>query len=264
MTRRAGQFAAVLCWAGAFFAFALPVLNPDLFWHLSAGRWIFEHLAFPRVDWLSHTMAGHPWCDFEWLAQVLYFAVHRLAGFGGLWALKLFLYLACAAVLWKVLGLYRLGSFAKGLGIFAWALAVSPANDLRPENFSLLFFLVLFGGLEARRLNHLNKIPSKLLLGGTALLFAVWANLHAGFLYGLILLGLYTVVEITQRRRFELAAATFVAAGAALVNPYFHQVYVVPLMHWRDMGDLELYISEWQGASILSSWLLPYWAVLAA
>ncbi len=264
MTRRTGQFVAALSWAGALSAFALPILNPDLFWHLSAGRWMFEHLAFARADWLSHTMFGEPWFDFEWLVQVLWYAVHRFAGLGGLWALKLLVYAACAAVLWKVLGLYRLGPPAKALGVFVWALAVSPSNDLRPENFSLLFFLILWGGLEARRLNRLNKISPKWLLGGTALFFALWANLHAGFLYGLILLGLYAVVEIAQRRCRDLAIASLVAAVAALVNPYGVQVYVVPLLHWRDMGDLEVYIREWQGASILSAWLLPYWTVLAA
>ena len=42
-----------------------PVRDPDLWWHLSAGRFLRETLAIPRADWLSHTMAGKPWVDFE-------------------------------------------------------------------------------------------------------------------------------------------------------------------------------------------------------
>ncbi|MBI5210537.1 MAG: hypothetical protein HY927_11255, partial [Elusimicrobia bacterium] len=36
--------------------FLTPVVNPDLYWHLSAGRLMAETLSVPRADWLSHTL----------------------------------------------------------------------------------------------------------------------------------------------------------------------------------------------------------------
>ena len=68
-------------------------------------------------------------------------------------------------------------------------------------------------------------------------------------LAGLGLIGVYAAVEAAQRRRWQLAAAAAAGAAAALVNPYGHEVYAVPLSHWRDMGDLQAYIREWQGGS---------------
>ena len=70
------RFSKILLALGAALAasaFFLPVINPDLFWHLSAGRFMFDHGAVPRADFLSWTMAGRPWFDFEWLAQLIYY-----------------------------------------------------------------------------------------------------------------------------------------------------------------------------------------------
>ncbi len=84
MTPRVGPAFATVCAAGALAAFCLPIVNPDVFWHLSAGRWMAEHGGFPRADWLSATMAGRAWADFEWLAQLLWYGLERAFGMGGL------------------------------------------------------------------------------------------------------------------------------------------------------------------------------------
>lgn len=260
---RLARAAAALCLAGALAAFLLPVTNPDLFWHLSAARWMAAQLAWPRADWLSHTLDGRPWADFEWLSQLVFLAAHRLGGMRGLWLLKAGLYSACAGALWRALAAGGLAVLPRAAAVLAWALAVSPANDLRPENFSLLLFILLFGALERRRRSPLREGTRRWVLG-CAGVFALWANLHAGFLYGLALLGIYAAVDLAARRGRGLARAALAAAAGALFNPYGFQVYAVPLSHWRELAVLERYIREWQGADILSPWLWPFWAVLAA
>ena len=69
-------------------AYLVPIANPDLFWHLSAARWMAAHHAVPRADWLSLSMSGAPWLDFEWLSQLVFGAFYKLGGFFGLWLLK--------------------------------------------------------------------------------------------------------------------------------------------------------------------------------
>ncbi|MFH1724635.1 MAG: hypothetical protein ABII00_08435 [Elusimicrobiota bacterium] len=267
MGRKAADALAVLCLAGAAGVFCLPIANPDIFWHLSAGRWMLDHLAFPRADWLSHTMAGAPWADFEWLVQLLWVGVSRAAGETGLWALKVLVFLAAGGILWRTLGLYGAGRAPRALGIFIWAIAGASANDLRPENFSLLFFLGLWHWLEARRLAGSSPAAGAAFrkrAAALAALFALWANLHAGFLYGLILLAIFAAVDAFRRRSWELAALGAAAAAAALANPYGVHVYLVPWEHLTAIGDLTEYIREWQEASILQRWLWPFWTVLAA
>ncbi|MFH2202489.1 MAG: hypothetical protein ABIJ96_05210 [Elusimicrobiota bacterium] len=263
MARSAGRYLAGLCAAGAFAVLCLPISNPDIYWHLSAARWMAEHFAWPHADWLSHTMAGAPWSDFEWLTQLIWLAAFSAGGFAGLWLLKVAAYGACAYVLWRLLGLYAASAELRGLAVFIWALAISPANDLRPENFSVLAFLGLLYALEARRLGRLKSASGRRGLAAVAVFFALWANLHAGFIYGLILLGIYAAFELGRRKR-ELAAGWAAAALAALVNPYGVAVYGVFWEHWSALPVLEKHIREWQEASLVQRWLWPFWAVLAA
>jgi hypothetical protein len=245
----------------ALAAFCLPVSNPDLFWHLSAGRWMAEHRAFPRQDWLSTTMLGRPWADFEWLVQLLWYGVMEAAGLSGLWALKVLAFSACAALLWLALGLYAVGPAWRGLAVFWWALGMTSANDLRPENLSVLLFIGLLAWLEARRLGRWRGRSLRLEAAGVGLYFCVWANLHAGFLYGLVLLGIYAGVE-AFRRSDRLGWLCAAGAVAALLNPYGAQVYIVPWEHWAMREDLALYIKEWHGASMLNRWHWPFWGIL--
>lgn len=253
---------SLVCLAAAGALFALPLANPDLFWHLSAGRWMAEHGALPRADWLSHTRAGAPWADFEWLSQALYYALHRAGGMAALFGLKAFLMAAVAAALWRGLGLYGVGPVGRGLGVLAWTLASPAANDLRPENFSVLLFALLLTALErARREGRTAATPRE--LAGAAALFALWANLHAGFVYGLALMGLYALAA-AWRARGALALGPLAAAAAgSLLNPFGTGVYAVTFGHWSELGELARYIREWQGASAASPWLVPFWALLS-
>lgn len=169
--------AALFCLAAAAALLCLPLANPDLFWHLSAGRWAAAHLSAPSTDWLSHTRAGAPWADFEWLAQVVYYGALRAAGMHALWALKAAALAGAGALLWRLLGLLGAGPAGRGLGVLVCLLASPSANDLRPENASLVFFILLFWRLEDARLGA-RAAASRAELGALAVVFALWANLH--------------------------------------------------------------------------------------
>jgi hypothetical protein len=253
--------AALFCLAAAAALLSLPLANPDLFWHLSAGRWAAAHGAPPAADWLSHTRAGAPWADFEWLAQLVYYGALRAGGMHALWALKAGTLAAAAVVLWALLGRLGAGPAGRGLGVLAWLLASPSGNDLRPENASLLFFLLILSRLEAARLEGRESARRAEFLG-TAALFALWANLHAGFVYGLGLLGLYGAAAAWRTRSPRALAPAAVGAAAVLVNPYGLRVWTVPWEHWAAIGDLQRYLLEWQEATVLSPWLAPLWALM--
>src|SRR6185503_7708895 len=70
---------AMLFVAFALRAALMPAQN-DTFWHLRAGADIRATGAIPRVDHYSHTFAGAPWPDYEWLAQAAMFLVYRVGG----------------------------------------------------------------------------------------------------------------------------------------------------------------------------------------
>lgn len=250
-------------------AIAMPVLNPDLFWHLSAGKYIAQHLRLPAADFLSWTEAGAPWTDFEWLTQLLYYGVHSLAGKTGFFLLKLALLGATLPVFYSLLKLHGLGR-AAFFGLPLWGLALMANSDLRPENFSVLFFALLLLRLERARLGGGWRV-SPGTLAALAAFFALWANLHAGFAYGLLLLAFYCAGNFAERKLWPAApdlpgavSPALIAAAAAgtLLNPWGLKLYSILLAHAADAAALSRYLAEWAPPSLANPWHWPFMAYL--
>jgi hypothetical protein len=73
--------------------------DPDTYWHVMTGRWIIAHGDVPRVDVFSHTAAGTPWIDGEWLSQVVMAVTYDHAGWLGLQALLIACVVATYAII---------------------------------------------------------------------------------------------------------------------------------------------------------------------
>ncbi len=80
----------------AFLAVALPVVaalvaslsTVDLTYQLRAGAEILASSSIPRVDSWTYTVAGQPWFDQQWGAQVALSAVYQVVGWTGLALLR--------------------------------------------------------------------------------------------------------------------------------------------------------------------------------
>lgn len=229
-------------------AVLLPLSNPDLFWHLSAARRMRETGMIPAADWLSSTRAGAPWVDFEWACQLLFDALHRAGGMHALWAFKAMMIAASAYILLKTLELYESSPATRAAALALWGAATLPRSDIRPELFSLIGFGLVFLALERRRLGR--AVPGPV---WCAALFCLWSNLHPGFLYGLVLLGLY-------------AAWTYLAAavlGALLSVQGFAGLGVI-WRHARESEILGAAITEWRAVRLDDPWHWPFWLALFA
>ncbi|MDT8285635.1 MAG: hypothetical protein RQ748_00875 [Elusimicrobiales bacterium] len=257
-----------LAFAFACSAFFLPIVNPDIYWHLSAGRYMAAAGSLPRADFLSWTMAGADWVNFEWLPQLLYYAVHSAGGFPALVLLKsALLALTLLAVRASLVQNGRAAALPFALPLFT--AAIVSACDLRPENFSVLFFAVTLLALEKLRLK--GGGVSARSLAATALFFALWANSHAGYVYGLILVLFYAAGSFLDGRRGTPPAARpgvflklfAVGLAASLLNPYGWKVFAVMMDHQRHIADLSLYIMEWAPFDITSPYQWPYALTLA-
>lgn len=268
-----GKLALLAALAGALPCLVVPVRNPDLYWHLSAARAMVESRTIPRADFLSWTMAGQPWLDFEWLTQLVYFCVERAAGCAGLVALRA---AALLGVLAAAAGLAALGGAgeAAGLCVLMTVCALFPFADLRPDNFSLLFFALLFYALEALRRGRLRATPG--VYAAATALFSLWSNMHLGLAFGLALLVLTTAGEALDAlrpalegrptgsllRAGELATLTGAAALGTLANPYTWRLYAVIRQHAAFLRTLAGVICEWKPPDFSAYWLWPYTALL--
>src|ERR1700730_10954768 len=60
------------------------IQDPDIWWHLRNAEYFFQHHQLPRQDEFSFTVAGHPWINHEWLAEIPYYLAWRAAGLVGI------------------------------------------------------------------------------------------------------------------------------------------------------------------------------------
>jgi hypothetical protein len=255
--------------AGLLCAFALclgPIFNPDLGWHLAAGRFIAESGRVPRADFLSWSQAGRPWIDFEWGAQLVFHVLDRLGGLPALWVFKTLSFFGVSLMLTAMLRQWEFPAAWIGFALPPFAIALFPMSDIRPEVFSLLLFMAQFWVLERRRLG-LRRAGWKAELAGHVAAYAVWANLHAGFVTGLALCVLYGAAEAYRRRERPTADSPLAWAAAGVfgtcLNPYGPAVYTVFLEHWRQRAILRVLVIEWEEPNFFNSYMNGYWALVA-
>ncbi len=239
-------------YAPALIVLCLPVLSPDVWWHLSAGRWIWTHASVPTTDAFSFTRAGAPWIDFEWGFQLLLYPF-GLLGDWGLWLAKALL---LALSFLPIDGLLRdreASPLERAMGAAIWAAAILPKADLRADLISAAFF--------AWQLRRFAGGRASFLFGFGA--FAVWANLHAGFALGLALYPAWAFVQRLAKKDISegFAAEAWGALLGVLMNPYGLSMYSVFAAHAID--PVRALVSEWGPFSLRYPFQWPLGAALA-
>ncbi len=242
--------------------FLFPVNNPDLFWHLSAGRELLRLGGVPAKDWLSWSRAGEPWLDFESLSQLVYVALYGAAGLAGIWLFKALLFAGTAGAALATARLDKTKPREEAVVLLALSLGLIPSLNPRPENFSLLFFALELWFLEARR-----REAPRLTKGREALLaaafFSLWAGLHGGFVYGLALLAAYALIPFSFSKFLDHAHLLGAGLAGSLANPLGPGVYQAIALHARLLPLLQEYLIEWRPVTTANQWEWPYLGLLA-
>ena len=77
--------------------------DADSYWHLAAGRWIFDHAVVPTTDPFSHSMPGAAWTAQSWLSEVILAAMYGAGGWTALAALATICFALTLAILTRFL-----------------------------------------------------------------------------------------------------------------------------------------------------------------
>ena len=214
-----------------------PVHEFDVWWHLKTGELIVTGHSIPKTDPFSYTAQGRPWITHEWLAEVLFYGIHRL---GGIDALVLFKALLAALAIglgaWAaLLGPGRRDALAAtALGALLAGPMIAPRAFERPHMLTAVFLGVVLVLLRAESLTGRRRWRIALVP-----LFLLWANIHSGFVLGLGLIVAYWFGEaisprLGERRpssacnwkeRWGVLAA---ACVAALINPHHVHAFLYP------------------------------------
>ena len=230
----------VIIWAVVIAILSYTVADPDLWGHVKFGMDIVSQGSIPRIDPYSFT-SDRVWINHEWLSEVVFGAAYSTFGQIGLGTLKLILMLLTFVVLSRHLALFGIPPVIRDVLILVAIVgSVTIIRSVRPQLFSLLFFVILLTalrGAERGATRRLWLIPPMALL---------WANTHGGWLVGIGILGVWTAIRLARPLGAGRLVWLTVGLGsliATLATPYGTEL-------WRFLAATVSFgranIVEWQ------------------
>lgn len=271
----ARQGAATTWWPAAALALGtLPFITrrvgtPDYWWHTLTGRLILHGHGLVRSDLYTYTVAGTPWTDHEYGSQAIFYALTRG---GGLLAVSVFWALVVFIGFLLVLERIRFAGGAEPLiagaslilgaaaGAFMWSAA--------PQMWDFMFIALELLLIERFLAGHVRA------LWFMPLVMLLWANLHGGFLVGILILVVLFVALVAQwllngrrlQERLLLGRTALSTAGcivASFLTPWGPSLFIYV---WRTLFSPEqpAFIAEWQSPDFHDIKMLGFLAMLLA
>lgn len=200
--------------------------DSDAGWHMRLGERILAGAGWPVTDPFSFSKAGEAWFAWEWGADVVMGAAHRLGGLGGV-ALLYSILIAVATWLWVKLNWATGGNFLLTCLLAMPMLSTVNLHWLaRPHVMSWVLLLGCLLHVERRREWRLTFAA----LAGAMAVGCLWANVHGSFVLavagawalaaGTLLRGVVWPVDSGLHRARWLVATSLALLAGTLVNPY--------------------------------------------
>ena len=198
-----------------------PLVDPDLWWHITAGRWMIANVDVPTVDLWTMFGRGRPWLAYSWSNEILFAGVDLLWGVKGLLVLKIVVAISLAFSLCyclsKVASNWFVGSL---LGVYA-TVACYWHFTLRPQSLVWIVFAWLLYAVSRSRLDGSGSTMGIRLV----LLMSLWANSHLSSILGIVAVAGWLCPATAQawaKERVKMPLYVTAAAFAGtLVTPYF-------------------------------------------
>ena len=195
----------------------------DMSAHIRMGETILSTGHIPTHSLASYTAASEPMVGHAWLSEIFFTFLYRL---GGLPMLSVVTGIVVGATHGMIALFLRRRGADPRWAFLAALISLSLASThwlTRPHMFSIVGTALTLFLLESNpRYRQLLFVP----------LYAIWANLHGGWLYGLMMIGAFIAGEllealVTSEERIEWlgrakrdGVAFFLAAAATLANPF--------------------------------------------
>lgn len=219
--------------------------DADTYWQIAIGDWMIANRAVPHVDTFSWTVAGAPWISSQWLAQVIFAVAFDVLGWSGVVAVSALAIAAAFGLLTYYLMRHLAPVPALVLTMAGFVLA-APHMVARPHALALPVMVLWVAGL-VRAIDD-KRAPSFWLLP----LIALWANLHGGFTFGLMLIAPVALEALINARADERVRVVtrwalfgVGAVATACVTPYGPESILVT-RRILGLGPALALIGEWQ------------------
>ena len=256
---------------------SLELHDPDIWLHLKTGEYIVQQKAIPQADIFSSVLSGKEWINHSWLTQVIFYLVYHFGGSDNL--------IFFSALIMVIAFLFLFFSVYKERKDLFFCVAILVISifaskmrfNIRPENFSLLFFsLYIF---------ILNRHPHKKLVFLLPFLQLLWVNCHGFFILGPLLLSIFILgnklkgaarlpwewkhVEVWDKATYKRVLIVFwLVLLACFLNPYGYKGALYPfLIIFNSAGKFGIFYNHIQ--ELLPTWrlghnyVLPYYTLAA-
>ncbi len=231
LARLAG-LVALYSFLAVSFLRAFYISDPDIWWHLRTGDWILAHHSIPFTDPFSSYGMGKPWIAYSWLFDIITAGAFARLGLVAIVLYEIVVRVALSVALFHLVrGL--LPHFWRSVALTAaglWVMTevIGPRPGMLTILFIILEFDILLSAGRTGRTKALWLLPP---------MFALWANWHIQFVYGLFVLGVFACEPLMNslfgyapREKFGLPAkqtwlVLAASALATLLNPYGARIY---------------------------------------
>ncbi len=240
-----------------------PVADPDFFWHLKTGEWMWENRQLMTKDVFSYTTSPVLTAREQiiltsyWLSQISFHLFYLMGGIPGIFILRAMV--AAALLYFLIKRKHGDNALYGGLLVLCFVVILKLFPMERPQVFSFLFFALLLYLAEkirdpetARPLAYVVMVP---------LLMIIWANFHGGIILGQAVV---TLLLLTEGLKFfhpslspggkkeyrQLLAAGIGGLIGSLVNP---NTYHLTLELYKAPLDHTAFLMEYQPTTVLFS-----------
>jgi hypothetical protein len=198
-------------------------IDGDLPRHLLMGKVVLETGVAPTQEIFSYVYENKPYTPHEWLADVIYYALYTGFGLNGVVLLASILITTTFGLLYSEATQQNAKPFLTFLLMMLGAFVTSIHWVTRPHLFTMLFLAIWIVLID--RLHR--GIPVKIRIFPILMLF--WANIHAEFIAGFLVLMAYIAGSVWQyffqrsnavsKTIKQLLAISVFSFGASMINP---------------------------------------------
>ena len=239
-------YSLILFFSTMMFQNHLKINDPDLFWHIKTGEYIWMNKTIPHIDVLSWWGQGKElvWVSHEWLSDAVIYLLHQSIGFKGLLIATGITFLLLIYVLTQIMSLRidkRFPYFTESkkvlvltFFIFLISFSLAPFISIRPQIFSFLLISICILLYEKEKAWLTLPI---ILLG---------VNWHGGFWIIYLIIALYYSIP---RKQYWVPILIILFSFA---TPHTYYNFLYPFLGTLD-STMANNISEWMPPKLFTS-----------
>lgn len=224
-----------------FLLFFRPIETEDVWWHLSTGRWIVEHLQVPHQDPFPFVNEKTSWLCYHWLGSTILYLVVKV---GGLFGLKVFrsIFFICVIGLFYFHARKYIPFYLLMILMLLMSFGAVFRPFLKADMFNFIFIQIFLINL----LDY-QQTGQRLRLLVLPILGILWFNIHIGsFTYGgmLLLIFIFSAgikyldckfqphspykIDTVKKQFKDLSLVLLAFVAGFLINPYGLEGFLFP------------------------------------